>query len=122
MTEHAFREALAQGTGRPFLALQSQSSEPYREIILDACLRNRVYDPSCESERAPYLYELIQLTGEPAFYRGALLAALRTATDSQSNDQQQQLQLACEFARHGDAEARRVTYDADFSIRAMFSH
>lgn len=39
-----FARWLAHGLGRPILYLRDHDAEPYRDVILDACLHNRCYD------------------------------------------------------------------------------
>jgi hypothetical protein len=104
-----FERILAIGLGRAVLHLRAHDSAPYREAVLHACLHDTTYDRQVEGGREQYLFDVIQATGEPGFYRTRLLAAETKLSDDY--DGAQILALLRLFAAQGDAEARRCLYD-----------
>jgi hypothetical protein len=55
METREFKNAIALGLGRAVLHLLDRDVHPFREVILDACLHNKAYDPQVESSRAAYM-------------------------------------------------------------------
>jgi hypothetical protein len=54
-------DALAKGTGFPFLAISRGLVAPSPKldrVLLDHIVHNRAYDPQCEGSRHDYLYEV----------------------------------------------------------------
>ena len=73
-----FWEALRRGSGRAAVLLQKEPQNPELNTeLLRACVENLVYDPQCEARRAPYLCELIRITGQQDAYRDALESRLQ---------------------------------------------
>ncbi|HZO87451.1 MAG TPA: hypothetical protein VFB38_03865 [Chthonomonadaceae bacterium] len=108
MHAQQFQALLAQGLGRPLLYLQSHDARPYREVILYACTHDLRYDHQCEDSRAPYLFDLIQRTGEADFYRQRILSSLQNPAEDE--DIYQMVGLAYLFAQQGDTAARSMMY------------
>jgi hypothetical protein len=108
MDVQEFQHLLELGLGRAILYLRDHDARPYRDVILHACLHNLAYDKQCEGNRAEYLFDIIQLTGESEFYRERILTGLATLSDDWDS---QLYDLARLFAQHGDAHARQVMYD-----------
>lgn len=108
MNQRAFRRALRYGFGRAILHLRSHDAARYRDDILDGCLHNWGYGYSIEDSRPDYMVEIIALTGERAFYRDRILAAVASARDD--HDGHFVFALARRFADAGD-EAARVALD-----------
>lgn len=104
-----FLDRLASGFGRVILFLRENDAALFREAILDSCLHHRAFDQQTESYRTEYLLDIIQATGEPEFYAAHIREALGTEDEDYSYGQL--YELAAQFARNGDAEARRVMYD-----------
>jgi len=105
-----FERSLVSGRGDIVLYLQTYDTALYRDALLHACLHNVAFDPQSNGRRYEYLFDLIQLTGEPQFFREHILAALPTA-DIEDYSRQQLYGLAGRFAAQGDNEARRLMYD-----------
>jgi hypothetical protein len=109
MDRQQFADYIFQGLGRPYLYLQRHDAAPYREQLLHACLYNPVYDPQCEGSRASYLYKIIQLTHDTAWYTQRLLESLAAPDDEM--DIGQLLDFALIFAQGGNSLARRLMYE-----------
>ena len=103
-----FEKALRLGLGRPAVFLQTHDAAPYRDAILHACLHDLNYDGDFEANRAAYMYQVLQHTGEPEFYQPHILQALAASDDDDAA--YQLFELALRFAQAGDAEARQVMY------------
>jgi hypothetical protein len=104
-----FQRILEIGLGRAITFLEEHDAAPYRDAILRACVHNMAYDPQVEGSRAQYMFEIVQRTGEEAFYRDGILAALMPASDEW--DAHQLFDLARMFAQAGDERARQAMYD-----------
>jgi hypothetical protein len=105
-----FESALAKGLGRPLLYLKNHDARPYRAAVLHACTHDLRDDRQCEDGRAPYLFELIQMTREPDFYRENILSALLAPAEDE--DVSQMLAIIRRFAQQGNAIARQAVYSA----------
>jgi len=60
METSEFKNAIALGLGRAVVTLLDRDVHPFREVILDACLHNKAYDPQAEGSRAAYMVEAIR--------------------------------------------------------------
>lgn len=105
-----FEAWLRKGLGRAAMILKKRDSRYYRGPLLHACTHNLTYDPQCEDGRAPYLLDLIKMSGEPDFYRHCVLTAL--LSDDEDQDLGQLFELGAHFASNGDGEMKRVMYAA----------
>lgn len=101
---------LQKGHGRAVLALRECDATVCRATILNACHFDQRYDRQVEDSRGRYFFDVIQATGEPEFYRDAVLAAL--ATPAEGDDQDQLFDITRFFAQAGDAAARSAMYAA----------
>lgn len=108
MEYEQFQQYLHMGLGRTVIYLQDHDASPYRDLILHACLYNPVYDRQSEGDRAHYLYDLIQRTTDPLYYRSHILAAL--AEPMEGMDVDQLFGLARLFAQSGDVHAHKLMY------------
>lgn len=101
---------LRKGLGRPALFLKNNPGPPWRDQLLHGCTHRLVYDRHCEPSRAPYLWELIQITGEARFYHDGILEAL--AGDDEDLEFEQIFEIAAIFAAKGSAGAKAAMYSA----------
>jgi hypothetical protein len=114
-----FQRALTLGLGRAVLQLHDHDGRLYRDVILDACLHNRAYDPQVEGSRAEYMIDVMRESGEMAFLADAVL---RSLSDAEHNwDTPQRFAVARRLAQSGNSEAREAMYAAfetrEFSAR-----
>ena len=114
-----FGRWLRLGLGRAVLYLQSHDSKPYRGALLDACLNDLSYDAQAGDDRAPYLYDLIQASGELPLYRDHVISSLQTSRGDSS--ERQIFALARRLAQAGDASAKQIIYEA-FAQNAAQQH
>ena len=105
-----FRRALTLGLGRAVLLLRNHDGRFYRDMILDACLHNRAYDPQVEGSRAEYMIDVMRESGELALFADAVLRSLSDAEHSW--DTPQRFELARRLAQSGNGEAREAMYAA----------
>src|SRR5260370_20648316 len=101
---------VAKGLGRAVLYLKTHDSKACRQALLHACTHNLIYDRQCEESRAPYLLELIELSGDTEFYRNGILAALKSEDDEL--DLGQLFEISATFAAKGDNEIKQSMYAA----------
>jgi hypothetical protein len=109
MDEQEFARIVRIGLGRAVLHLHAHDPSPYRDVILDACLHDMRYDPQAEPYREQYLFDLVQSSGDPGFYRERLLDALTTVRSL--HVRRQIAALVRLFAQEGDIEAHRLLYE-----------
>lgn len=112
LTPSEFRDALTKGTGRAVAYVRNAPAAEVREALLDACLHCKAYDAQCEGMRVDWLYHLIELSGEPGYYRQKISEALPESRNDEyySYDYWAMYGLMKEFAMRGDDEARTVLY------------
>ena len=82
-----FCQALHKGMGRAYLYIQKYGDSQVRDILLSACLKNMVYDPQCEEERAEWLISLIDLTENQDYYFSQIINGLISSTEFWDTDQ-----------------------------------
>jgi hypothetical protein len=118
LTPTEFKRALEQGLGRAILCLQKHDPAPYREIVLEACLKDTRFDSQCEDSRVPYLLEAMEFVGDIAFFEQRILEEYpetpRTTPDFHEDRwlEQQFSAFAFAFAKRGNAIARQLLYDS----------
>ena len=106
MNAQQFRESLHLGFGRALIYARDHDIREYRDVILDACLHCYSYDVQIEGTRADYMYELVALLPDKAFYHDAVLDALAASGDD--NDAVQRFRFAARVAMDGDEHAKRM--------------
>jgi hypothetical protein len=110
MNHAELKHVLEVGLGRIIVFLQQHDARPYHDLILDACIHNMAYDPQVEGTFEQYVFDIIQMTGEPMVFRDHLLANLPEDMED-DRDELHMVRLAKLFAQQGDAEARQAIYD-----------
>jgi hypothetical protein len=116
LSKKEFKRAIEQGLGRAILCLQKHNPEPYKEIILEACLKNTLYDMQCEDSRVPYLMQAIDLCQDENFFCDAILKALlkiSAKVDVKRNrrHQWQLIDLVLIFAKRQHTQAKALLYE-----------
>ena len=109
MDEDQFRRLLCLGHGRAILYATSHDIQSFRQVILDACLHCRAYDPQIEGTRASYMLDLLDLMPDKQSYYDAVLNALPDSTDDW--DAVQRFHFAVCLALDGDERSRRAMYE-----------
>jgi hypothetical protein len=110
MTERQkFKIAIILGTGEAHYIIKENPQVDFSNDIIKAALTNYVYDAQCEGSRGKYIFELIELSNKEEKIRQAILAGLATErTDTWALVQL--FDLAAQFAKQGDKEARKAIY------------
>lgn len=108
MTPSEFKRLLRHGLGRAVLYGQANGLLPFRQELWAACVENPAFDTQVEAERSGFLFDLIMSSGEPEWYRRASIDLLNGPDDPDT----QIYEIVRRFAAQGDAEARRVLYEA----------
>ena len=109
-----FERLVSIGLGRAVLHLRDNDPCPFRDVILDACLHNKAYDAQIDGGRAEYLVDLIQASGDPAFFENAVISSL--GEPPKNWDTQQRFQIARLLAQSGNQSARDAMYSAFASL------
>jgi len=110
MNAQQFRESLHLGLGRGILYVRDHDVSEYRDVILDACLHCYSYDVQVEGTRADYMYELVRLLPDKAFYHDAVLSALAGSGDD--NDAVQRFRFALRLSMDGHEYAKRMMHES----------
>lgn len=110
MVDNSFERLLKIGRGKAVVLLREHGGDVDRDLLLYACLHNLAYDPQSEGNRAQYMFDMLQLVDDQAWFRDRILAALQTTEDD--SDRWQVFELARMFAENGDAGARNAIYAA----------
>lgn len=105
-----FQDSFRRGLGRAVLFLQSHNAKPYREAILHGCSNFIGYDAQAEPSRAPYLFDIIQATGELEWYAPRIREMLTSGEEMDAP--WQVFELAGLMAQDGDEQARQALYAA----------
>jgi hypothetical protein len=104
-----FFHALQRGTGEAYLLAKAYPTIDFSSFIINGALNNYAYDGQCESSRAEYMYELIQLSQKKEAIRTAFLKGL-LGEQKDTWDLTHALQLALCYAREGDQAAKAAIY------------
>ncbi len=108
-TTKDFESWLQKGLGRAAVYLKAHDARLRREPLLHACTHNITYDPQCEDSRAPYLLDLIEISGEVEFYRDRITDAL--SSDDEELDIGQMFEIVGRFANQSSV-VRNAMYAA----------
>jgi hypothetical protein len=90
------------------LFLRAHDPAPYRDALVQACVEDLAYDRQLEGNRANFLFDLIQATGDEVSFVETIVVALLTATEHWATDQL--FALAVLFAKAGHAAARDAVH------------
>jgi len=104
-----FQEAMHLGLGRAILYARDNDVQPFRDVILDACIHSRSYDPDCEGTHSDFIYDLVELLPDRAFYRDEVLKALPSSEDDW--DAVHRYWFAASMALDGDERAKKAIYE-----------
>jgi hypothetical protein len=87
------------GLGRALRDVRTVPERERREILLDACMHNRSYDPQLDSDRAAWLCEILVEAGDLSEAAKHLLSPI--PEDTEDWDHVQRVHLARELTRFG---------------------
>jgi hypothetical protein len=104
-----FLTMLKRGRGAALMHVLAHGLDGVEDMVLQACLSNRAYDPQCEHQRAPWLYRMFKGTAQYDRFSQAILAALGSTTAHW--DLTQLCDLAALMAIDGDAHAASTLRD-----------
>ncbi len=110
LTPAQFRHAIYAGLGRAVMHVRAHGGAGLEEIIYDACIKHRAYDPQVDSPRDAWLLHILDLSGHEPALRPRLIEALGAAEDIW--DANQLCGLVATIAGRGDAAARDALYTA----------
>jgi len=110
MNKNEFQELVRSGLGRAIIYARENDVQPFRDVILDACLHCYSADAQCEGTRAGYMLELVNLLPDRQFYCDEVLKALPGSGDDW--DAVQRFHFATYMSFDGDERARQVMYES----------
>jgi len=109
LSKNEFLAALSKGLGRAVIHVKEYGALGFRKELLYACLNNLVFDPQCEGERAPWLFSMIELTGEKEYFRDQIVQAIPGSMEYHVT--RQLIGIAKEFALRGCNKSKKAIYD-----------
>ena len=109
LTREQFADAVSKGLGRAMIYFKRYELDDVADIVLDACVHNKVYDAQLESGRADWLYVMFKNSPQYNDFREAILSALKNKNEWY--DTVQLCELAKEMALDGDENARTTLKD-----------
>jgi hypothetical protein len=104
-----FKSAIRRGTGEAHLILKDNPKLDFSNEIIKAALINYAYDAQCEGSRGRYIFELIELSNKMEKIRKAILEGLAIER-ADTWALVQLFDLAAQFAKQDDKEARKAIY------------
>jgi hypothetical protein len=108
LTTDEFKRALEQGLGRAILCLKKHDPTPYKQIVLEACLKDLAYPRHFFYNKAPYFVELLDIFEDSQDLKNQILNAFQTI--SPDEDERPSRELILEFAKTGLVNAREALY------------
>jgi len=132
LSPEQFRDALRKGLGRAVRNVRNSPPETVREDLAYACTHFLGLNLQDEGGRDPWLFRMIEITGEFDFYRQKIVEAMEKMPDDPDDAQtcNELFSLLAEFAARGDNEVleimrRRfdsasILYQSSFGYEDMF--
>lgn len=78
MLKKKFIDTIRKGLGRAYLEIEAaENKEEYRESLLYACLSDCSYEFVCEGSKGAYLFELISLFDDTAYFKQNIIHFLQ---------------------------------------------
>src|SRR5450759_3536764 len=77
-----FASALRKGQGRAMLPVIHFGLDDVKDLVLEACIHNQVYDQQIESGRGDWLFEMFMDSPHYPEFRKAILNAIEVETNS----------------------------------------
>lgn len=108
MDQNGFQKLLWQGLGRAILYARDNDVQPFRDVILDACLHCHAVDPTCEATRADYMFEFVSVLPDRQYYCDAILESLPESGDDW--DARQRFRFATNMVFDGQERAKQEMY------------
>lgn len=111
MLKKNFIDNIRRGLGRAYLELESaENKEEYRETLLYACLNNCSYDFVTEGSKGAYLFDLICLFDDTAYFKQNIVEFLQNKLPKRNLFAQLLDILKCYYYQ-GDVEIKRFLND-----------
>lgn len=85
VTNKEFEAAVRRGLGRAVLWLKRGEVVPDHDFLLHACTHNLAYYLQGSEDRARYMFDIIQSTGEPEYYARAVERSLNEISDNEDD-------------------------------------
>ena len=105
LSQKEFKAALEKGQGRATLHVIQFGLDDVKDLVLEACLHNQVYDQQIESNRGKWLFNMFQDSPHFPEFRDAIFRALEVETNYW--DIYQLCSLVREIAVTGNEEAHQ---------------
>lgn len=102
LSQAEFAHSVQRGFGAAFLHVRHHGDSDVRQLLLDACLKNYVYDWQIDGSRSGWLVTLIDASGNTEYYANEILNALKSDQCSEDcSDYVQLIELAARLFDRG---------------------
>ena len=113
LTREQLSAALQKGHGRALLHSREYGAADLTEVILDACLHNRAYDPQCEDTRADWMMQIVEAAALQSPVARAIGTRLsKSREDGGFWDATHMCRMARLLGQRGYSAARSALYGA----------
>jgi len=109
LSREQFADAVSKGLGRAMIHVKQHGLDDIADILLDACVHNKIYDAQCEDRRTDWLYAMFNNSPQYNDFRDGILSALKK--ESVWREITLICDLAKEMALDGDKYAQAALKD-----------
>jgi hypothetical protein len=109
LTTDEFKRALEQGLGRAILCLKKHDPTPYKEIILETCLKDLAQPRHFSHDKGHYFNELLSCFDNALDLKNQVLNVFQSI--SPDEEKRPSRDLILEFAKMGLPDARKALYN-----------
>jgi hypothetical protein len=110
VTSAEFARLIHNGHGRAIVYARSHDVSAFCDVILDAVLHCRTFDPIFDGTQAGYIWELLETLPGRQFYLDEIVHAMPSSGDGY--DAELLYLLTYYMAADGDKRARRILYES----------
>jgi len=113
LSREELASALQKGHGRALLHARQHDLSPFTDVVIDACIHHRAYDPQCEGDRAQWMMRIVDAAELHGPVCEAVVRALALDEGERTFwDAIHVCAMARLLAERGHESARRALYGA----------
>ena len=122
LTPEQFHDSLRKGLGRAVQHVRNSQPEAVRDALANACTEYLGMNLQDEGSRVPWLFRMIEATGELNFYRQKVVEAVEQIPDDPNAPEtfNELFGFLAEFAARGDGEVLEIMRRRFYSARVLY--
>ncbi len=120
LSRDEFADAIAKGLGRALLYVKNYGLDRVKDLVLNACLQNLIFDAQLEGTRTQWLFAMFADSPYYLEFRDAITASISIETETWTL--LQLCGLAREMALRGDKIAEQALVDRVYKYAAKFNY